>query len=202
MTMVKKLLWVVFIITLVVTVFLIAMEQYYVAVALLIGVIIMWHREIWSLLTRKHMPPMDERVKENTDKAIRNGFIFIAAALAFLMLPFGEIVTDNLDNSYVLAALFIATGLVYMLSYLFYDRAGPEISLERMKLLKSFLVLCPLSLPVFIIGVFLHNALSALFNIEEPVFFIVAVIIAPLVFAVGLLGSLVLLIMGLVSRSS
>jgi hypothetical protein len=201
-TMVKKLLWVVFIITLVVTVFLIAMEQYYVAVALLLGVIIMWHREIWSLLTRRRMPPMDERVKENTGKAIRNGFIFVAAALAFLMLPFGEIVTDNLDTPYVLAALFIATGLVYMLSYLFYDRAWPKISPKRMKLLKTFLVLCGLSLPVFILGVFLHNALSALFNIEEPVFFVIAVIIAPLVFAVGLLGSLVLLTMGLVSRSS
>ena len=121
--MVKKLLWVVFIITLVVTVFLIAMEQYYVAVALLIGVIIMWHREIWSLLTRKQMPPMDERVKENTGKAIRNGFIFIAAALAFLMLPFGEIVTDNLDTSYVLAALFIATGLALVYMFISYSVA-------------------------------------------------------------------------------
>ena len=45
----KRLIWVVFIVTLVVTVMLIAMEQYYVAIALLVGVVIMRHRELWSL---------------------------------------------------------------------------------------------------------------------------------------------------------
>ena len=43
--------------------------------------------------------------------------------------------------------------------------------------------------------------LSALFNVEEPVFFVIAVIIAPLVLAIGLIGSLVLVVMGLVNRS-
>jgi hypothetical protein len=70
--MAKKLLLTVLIISLIATVFLIAMEQYYVAVALFLGIIIMSHREIWSLLTTRRMPPLDERVKENTGKAIRN----------------------------------------------------------------------------------------------------------------------------------
>lgn len=199
--MAKKLLWTVLIITLVVTILLIAVEQYYVAVALFLGIIIMWHREIWSLLTRKQMPPADERVRENTSKAIRNGFIYFAVVTAVLMMPFGEIVTDKLDTPHVLGALFLSSGLVYMLSYLFYDRAGPEISEKRLKLLKTFLILAALSLPVFIIGVFMHNALSALFDVEEPVFFVIAVIIAPLVLAIGLIGSLVLVVMGLVNRS-
>jgi hypothetical protein len=147
------------------------------------------------------MPPADERVKENTGKAIRNGFIYFAIATAFLMMPFGEILTDKLDTSHVLGALFLSSGLVYMISYLFYDRAGPEISEKRLKLLKTFLILAALSLPVFIIGVFMHNALSALFDIEEPVFFVIAVIVAPLVLAAGLIGSVVLVVMGLVSRS-
>ena len=201
MSMAKKLLWTVLIITLVVTILLIAVEQYYVAVALFLGIIIMWHREIWSLLTRKQMPPADERVRENTSKAIRNGFIYFAVVTAVLMMPFGEIVTDKLDTPHVLGALFLSSGLVYMLSYLFYDRAGPEISEKRLKLLKTFLILAALSLPVFIIGVFMHNALSALFDVEELVFFFIAVIIAPLVLAIGLIGSLVLVVMGLVNRS-
>ncbi len=200
--MAKKLIWAVLIITLVVTVLLIAVRQYYVAVALFLGIIIMQHREIWSLLTRRRIPPADERVKENTSRAIRNGFIFFAVVTAFLMMPFGEIVTDRLDTPHVLGALFLSSGLVYMLSYLFYDRAGLEMSPKRLKLLKWFLLLGVMSLPTFIIGVFMHSALSALLDIEEPVFFVVAVIVAPLVLAVGLLGSLVVLFMGLFGKAS
>jgi hypothetical protein len=200
--MAKKLLWTVLIITLVVTVLLIALEQYYVAVALFLGVIIMRHREIWSLLTRRRIPPADERVRDNTGRAIRNGFVFFAAATAFLMLPLGNIVIEELDTDHILAALFLATGLVYMLSYVFYDRAEPKIPGRRLKMLKMFLLLMGISVGVFIISVFLHNALSGLFDIEEPVFFIIAVVISPLAFAVGLLGSLVLFIMGLAGRSS
>lgn len=200
--MAKKLLWITLIVTLVITVLLIAVEQYYVAVALFLGIIIMRHREIWSLLTTRHMPPVDERVKENTSRAIRNGFVYFAIATAFLMMPFGEVVTDRFDTTHILGALFLSTGLVYMLSYLFYDRSGLEIDSKRRKLIKTFLVLAALSLPTFIIGFFMHNLISAVFDIEEPVFFVIAVIIAPLVLAVGLLGSLVLVIMGIVGRPS
>jgi hypothetical protein len=117
------------------------------------------------------------------------------------MMPFGEVVTDRFDTSHILGGLFLSSGLVYMLSYLFYDRAGPAIPEKHLKLLKTFLILAALAVPVFIVGAFMHNALSALFDIEEPVFFVIAVIIAPLIFAVGLLSSLVLFIMGLASRS-
>jgi hypothetical protein len=89
-----------------------------------------------------------------------------------------------------------------MLSYLFYDRAGVEIPPRRRKLLKWFLILGVMSLPTFIVGVFMHNALAALFNVEEPVFFVIAVIVAPLLLAAGLLGSLVILFMGLLGNSS
>ena len=199
--MAKKLLWTVLIVTLIVTVLLIAVAQYYVAVALFLGIIIMRHREIWSLLTRRQMPPVDERVKENTSKAIRNGFIYFAVVTAVLMMPFGEVMTDRFETSHVLAGLFLSSGLVYMLSYLFYDRAAPAIPEKHLKLLRTFLVLAALSVPVFIVGAFMHNFLSALFGIEEPVFFILAVIVAPLALVVGLLGSLALSVMGMVSRS-
>jgi len=44
----------------------------------------------------------------------------------------------------------------------------------------------------------LHNAISGLFGIEEPVFFSIAVLVSPLAFAVGLVGSLVFFVKGLV----
>ena len=46
----------------------------------------------------------------------------------------------------------------------------------------------------FPICMVLHNAVSAILGIEEPVFFVLAVIVAPLAFAVGLIGVLVSLV--------
>ena len=61
-------------------------------------------------------------------------------------------------------------------------------------ILKKFLLLTGASavgLPVFI---FLHNAVSGLFKIEEPVFFIMATVVCPLGFLVGAVGTIVLAI--------
>ena len=198
----KKLLWAVLIIAVVITIALIAIEQYYVAVALIIGTLIMRHRELWYLIRTRKLPPVDERVRENTGKAIRNGFIYFAAATAFLMLPFGVILTEGPDTVHVLAGLFLSAGLVYLLSYLFYDRVEPKVAERRLKMLKTFLLIAGISVGAFIISVFLHNALSGLFGVEEPVFFCIAVFVAPVALAVGIIGSLVLFIMGLAAKSS
>jgi hypothetical protein len=199
---VKKFLWTVFILTLVVIVVLIAAEQYYVAVALVVGLVILRHREIWSLLKYRKLPPVDERVREITGKAVRNGFVYFAAATALLILPFTEIITENVKTVHVLAGLFLSAGLIYLLSYLYYDHAEPKMDGRLLKLLKTFLLIMGLSIGIFIVSVFLHNALSALFGAEEPVFFIIAVIISPAALAVGIIGSLVLVIMGLARKST
>ena len=198
----KKFLWAVFILALLVVVVLIAAEQYYVAVALLVGLVILGHREIWSLLRRRKLPPMDERVRENTGKAVRNGFIYFAAAIALLILPFTEIITENVQTVHVLAGLFLSAGLVYLVSYLYYDRVEPKMDGKLLKLMKAFLIITGLSVGVFIVSVFLHNVISNLFDIEEAVFFIIAVFISPAALAAGIIGSLVLFIIGLCRRSS
>jgi len=184
---------------LVVTVILISLQAYYVAIALVVGTLIMGHREVWSLIRRRELPVIDERVRENVSKSVRNGFIFLAIALAFLMLPFSVFVIETPKTVNVLAALFLSGGAVYLLSYLFYDRAEPKLSERSFKMLKIFLLVAGISLGVFIISVFLHNAISGLFKIEEPVFFAIAVFIAPLGMAVGLVGSLVIFIRGLLT---
>ncbi len=61
-------------------------------------------------------------------------------------------------------------------------------------LLKKFLLLTgasPVGLAVFAV---LHNVVSGLFNIEEPVFFIIATIVCPIGFLVGAVGTIVLAI--------
>ena len=198
----KRLFWVVFILALIMTIILISVEAYYVAVALIAGTLIMRHRELWSLVKKRKLPPVDERVRENTGKAIRNGFVYFAIATAFLMLPFSVILTEGPDTVQVLAGLFLSAGLVYLLSYLFYDRAELKMTERRLRMLKTFLLVTGISLAVFIISVFLHNALSGLFGVEEPVFFVIAVIISPLALAIGLIGSLVFFIMGLAGKAS
>jgi len=59
--------------------------------------------------------------------------------------------------------------------------------------LKKFLLLTGASAVGFLPFVLLHNIVSALFGVEEPFFFILAVFICPLGFLVGAIGTIVLL---------
>jgi hypothetical protein len=197
----KRFFLVISIIALIVAILLISLEAYYVAIALIVGALIMGHRELWSLITKRKLPPIDERVRENTGKSVRNGFVFFALALAFLLLPFSVGIIESSNTVHILGGLFVAGGAVYLFSYLFYDRAQPRLSERGLKMLKIFLMTAGISVAVFILGVFLHNALSALFGVEEPVFFFISVFLAPLGFAVGLIGSLVIFIQGLLAKA-
>ena len=209
----KRLLLAISITALIVAVLLISLEAYYVAIALVAGILLIGHRELWSLIRRKKMPPIDERVRENTNKSIRNGFIFFAAALAFLMLPFSVRLIETPDTVHVLGGLFLSGGAVYLLSYLFYDRAEPRLGERGLKMLKTFLLVAGISLGAFIVSVFLHNAIYGLFIHwfgedfwsrigmgDEPVFFIIA-FLSVVALAVGIIGSLVMFIKGLFSKA-
>lgn len=184
---------------LIATIILIWLKAYYVVIALLVGTLLLGHRELWSLIRKRQMPPIDERIQANFNKSVRNGFIFFAIASAFLMLFFSINVTyiTNVEPVHIMSGLFLAGGLVYLLSYIFYDRAEPKLDEKGLKMLKTFLLVAGISLGAFIVSAFLHNALNALFKVEEPVFFVIAVIIAPLGLAVGVVGSLVLFVKGL-----
>ena len=57
-----------------------------------------------------------------------------------------------------------------------------------------------MALPAFIISVILHNLLGGLLGVEEAVFFCIAVFACPLAIAVGIIGSLVIFIKGLLVR--
>ncbi len=59
-------------------------------------------------------------------------------------------------------------------------------------MLKKFLLLTGASSAAFFIFVLLHNIVSGLFNIEEPVFFIIATIVCPIAFLIGAVGTIVL----------
>lgn len=192
----------IFITTLVVTILLISIRAYYVAIALVVGMLLIGYRELWSLLRMRKLPPFDERVRENIAKSVRNGFIFLIFALAYLMLPFSTILVTEPGTAHVLGGLLLSGGAIYLLSYIFYDRVESRLGERGLKMLKVFLITAGISVAVFILSVFLHNALGSLFGLEEPVFFFISVFIAPLGFAVGLVGSLVIFIQGLLAKAS
>ena len=70
-----KMVFLVFSITiLIMTIILIVLEAYYIAAALVVGALILGHREWWSLIRKGRLPPADERVSGNINKSIRNSF--------------------------------------------------------------------------------------------------------------------------------
>ncbi len=62
-------------------------------------------------------------------------------------------------------------------------------------MLRKFLLVTVISFGTFIVSVLLHNAMGALFGIEEVVFFTIAIFLAPAAFVVGAVGSIVLYVM-------
>jgi len=180
----KRVFLAVFITALIVTIVLISLKAYYVAIALIVGALLISHREVWPLLKKRKLPLIDERVQENMTKAVRNGFIFLVITLPFLMLYFSVLLIKIPNTVHLLGGLFISTGMVYMLSYLFYNRVEPKLDDRGLKILKIFLLIAGISLGAFITSVFLHNAIYSLFELwfgkdfwnrigiaGEPVFF-------------------------------
>jgi len=211
----KILFLVVSIVALVLAVVLISSRAYYVSVALVAGTLIIGHRELWYLIRGKKMPVLDERIRENVSKSLRNGFIYFAVASACLMLFFSLNRRADPEIVHVLGGLFLSAGAVYLLSYLFYNQVEPGLGEKGLKMLKTFLLVAGISLGAFIISFVLHNAIYGLFIhffgadfwdrigiSDEPVFFVIAVIICPLAFAVGFVGSVVIFVKGLFSKVS
>ena len=209
----KRVFLAVSITALIMAIILIWLKAYYITVALIVGLLLMGHRELWSLIRRRKLPPVDERVRENLNKSVRNGFIFLLIALAFLLLPFSVRLIEAPNVVNTVSGLFVSGGVVYLLSYLFYDRAQPRLGKRGLKMLKIFLLVAGISLAVFIISIVLHNAIYGLFILwfgedfwtrtgigDEPIFFIIA-LLSVVSFVVGVIGSLVMFIKGLFSKA-
>jgi len=181
---------------------LLSLRAYYVVVALVAGGLMLRHRELWSLVRHRRLPPLDERVRQNMGKAVRNGFVFFVLASACLMVFFTINRSARADVVHVLGALLVSGGMAYFFSYVFHDRVEPSLSERSLAMLKTFLIVAGTALGAFVVSVVLHNVLSGLLGTEEPVFFIIAVLIAPLAFLVGILGSLVFFLRGLLNGAA
>ena len=102
----------------------------------------------------------------------------------------------------ILIAVFLIVGWVYLVWMvrkkkinLFDDQMEPELVERRYKMLKIFLLVGGISLPVAIGGVVMHNVQYALTGIEESLFFIIA-LVGIYAFNIATIGGLVIALKG------
>lgn len=187
---------------LILAIILIVLGVYYAAGALIVGMLIVGHREIWSLIRTGKLPPIDERVKENANKSIRNSFIFFGVVSIHTILFY---FTDDQEiNQYVyppleyfLSGLLLSVGIVYMLSYLFYDRVEANLGRKGLRILKIFLLVAGISLMVFIFNFFFINAV---FPTTDFTFHRIMLYTTPFIFALGIVISMIIFLKGLFAR--
>jgi hypothetical protein len=186
------------IIAVILMVALISIRQYYVAIALGVEVLLVFRREIWHLARYRRLPPFDERFQENVKRAARNSFIYMSVATVFLTLAYALNIDYVVDYGplQVFSWLLVSSGLVYLLGYIFYDRVEPKLRPPELARFWNFLRIAGIAFGSGITSIFLHNVICRL-GVEEPVFFVIGVLLAPIAMGVGLVGGLVFFIKGL-----
>jgi hypothetical protein len=181
---------------------LLSRQNLYVAIALLLGFLLLGHREIWSLIRHRRLPVIDERVRDNLTGAMRlTGIFFFIASLVLIVVMHFD-VFENTPASLIISGLMVIVGIVYVIGYHYYDRVRPSLGKKAMRWLNSFLVTTGLSLGTIALSITLHNMIYAWFGMEEAFFFIVGLLVAPAVLVISLLGILAIFIKGLAASFS
>jgi hypothetical protein len=176
---------------------LLSRENLYVVIALVLGFLMLGHREIWSLVRYRRLPVIDERVQHNLTGAMRltGVFFFIASVVMILLLHFD--VFENTPTGLIISGLLVIVGIIYVVSYYYYDRVQPNLGKRAMRFLKTCLVTAGLSLSTTALAITLHNMVSAWFGFEDAFFFILGLLVAPAILVISLIISLVIYVKGL-----
>jgi len=177
--------------------FLLSRENLYVVLALVLGFLLLGHRELWSLVRYRRLPVIDDRVRENLSSAMRltGVFFFIASIVLILAMRFN--VFKDTPKELIISGQLVIVGIVYLFGYNYYDRVRPNLGERALRWLKICLITAGLSLSTIALAIVLHNLISAWFGFEDAFFFILGLLVAPAVLATSLLGSLVIFIKGL-----
>jgi hypothetical protein len=181
---------------------LLSRENIYIVIAIIVGFLLLGHRELWSLIRHRRMPVIDERVRFNLTSAMRmtGGFFVIASIVLILLLRF-DVLKDT-PAGLIIGGEMVIVGLVYLIGYHYYDRVRPNLGERAMRWLKVCLITAGTSMSTIALSIALHNMIGYWFNIEEGFFFILGLLGAPAILALSLLGSLVIYIKGLFTSIS
>ncbi len=102
-------------------------------------------------------------------------------------------------TSVAVALIVVWIYLVWMVrkkkTKIFHDQMEPKLAERRLKMLKIFLLVAGISLAVGIVGIVGHNTIYGLTEIEEPVFFTIA-LVGLYVFVIATIGGLVIFLKG------
>ncbi len=180
---------------------LLSRENIYVVTALVLGFLLLGHRELWSLVRFHRLPILDERVRTNLTNAMRLTGIFFFIATIVLIVAMRFNVFKNISPSLILSGLIVFVGIVYVIGYHYYDRVCPSLGKRSILWLKICLIVAGLSLSTIALAIVLHNMVSYLFGFEDAFFFILGLLVAPAILVVSLLGSLGIYISGLFASS-
>jgi len=181
---------------------LLSRENLYVALALVLGFLLLGYREIWSLIRYRRLPVIDERVRDNLTGAMRltGVFFFIASIVLILLLHFD--IFKGVPTSLIISGMLVVMGIMYVIGYNYYDRVKPNMGEKSLRFLKICLVTAGLSIGTIALAIALHNMMFAWFGIEDAVFFIIGLLGAPAILAISLLGSLAAYAGGLLASFS
>jgi predicted transporter len=129
------------IISIIALMLLLSRENIFVLGALILGVLLLGHREIWSLIRYRRLPVIDERVRDNLSNAMRlTGILFfITSIVLLLLLRFN--VFKGLPVELIVSGEFVIVGIVYLIGYYYYDRVRPNLSKRAARWLKICLII-------------------------------------------------------------
>ncbi len=181
---------------------LLSRENVYVVLALAAGMLLLGYRELWSLIRYRRLPVIDERVRSNLTGAMRitGIFFFIESLILILLLHFN--VFKDTPASLLIGGQLMLVGLMYLIGYNYYDRVEPCLGKKAMKFLKVCLITAGFSLGLIAFSITFHNLIYLWFELEEAVFFILGLLVAPAVLGLSLLGSLGVYVKGLAASFS
>ena len=114
--------------------------------------------------------------------------VFVIVVTMFFIL--GDLLVGEENPTLMGYIFFISAGVV--LTGLGVTLIVLTVKTKVERRLKKFLLLTEASFVGFPVFALLHNAVSALLNTEEAVFFTLATIVCPVGFLVGAIGSIVL----------
>jgi predicted transporter len=148
-------------ISILVLMMLLSKENVYVVIALVLGFLLLGHRELWSLVRYRRLPVIDKRVKNNLTSAIRltGVFFFIASIVVILMMRFN--VFPDTPTSLIISEQLVLVGIVYVVGYHYYDRVRPNLGERATRWLKIYLITAGLSLSTIALAIVPHNLISA-----------------------------------------
>ncbi len=78
---------------------------------------------------------------------------------------------------------------------IFHEQMEPKLAERRLKILKAFLLVAGISFAVGIVGIVGHNTIYGLTEVEESVFFTIA-LVGLYVFVIATIGGLVIFLIG------